>query len=360
MGTPLLDGLQLLLIAVPIVTPVSETAPDDAAPTLTLLDIAARVAELACGERLVLTGIGRDGIADILRTESAGTRSILLMAAGSSRTTDAVIDQLLDDLAALALQSWPRWYGLNEHDETKPLHRELADPLVSGPWLKAAAKCVEAGRAPRFRRAARALELSQLLRAINPSGVILVAELDPAAPSRAAAMIQALEGCRGRGAAIVAVFPTPPPAVPPYDRVLYGVYAVAERAEPVADRFIAPRSQAHHASATEKRIEEALRRDAELGPLFACNRPVAIGSLGAYARVDLLFAEHGVVVELDGPEHRGEPKFGNDRHRDYELLLAGYHVLRITNAQVEADLPRAIEKIRDVVRLGHKAEKGSH
>ncbi len=46
-----------------------------------------------------------------------------------------------------------------------------------------------------------------------------------------------------------------------------------------------------------------------------------------------------------------EPKFGNDRHRDFELLTAGYLVLRLTNEQVAADLPLAIEKIRAVVQL---------
>ncbi len=63
------------------------------------------------------------------------------------------------------------------------------------------------------------------------------------------------------------------------------------------------------------------------------------GCLGVRPRVDLLCREHRIVVELDGPEHRIEPKFGNDRHRDYELLTAGYLVLRLTNDQVAADLP---------------------
>jgi very-short-patch-repair endonuclease len=68
-------------------------------------------------------------------------------------------------------------------------------------------------------------------------------------------------------------------------------------------------------------------------------------------RVDLLWRDGRVVVELDGPEHQDDPKFANDRHRDYELLVAGYLVLRITNDQVATDLQAAIEKIRAVVRF---------
>jgi very-short-patch-repair endonuclease len=101
--------------------------------------------------------------------------------------------------------------------------------------------------------------------------------------------------------------------------------------------------RAHHASAIEQTIEAALRRDSELGPLFSCNQTVAIGGLGSQPRVDLLWRDGRVVVELDGPEHQTDPKFANDRHRDYELLIAGYLVLRITNGQVETDLQSTIK-----------------
>ena len=62
-------------------------------------------------------------------------------------------------------------------------------------------------------------------------------------------------------------------------------------------------------------------------------------------------------MELDGPDHRSDLKFAEDRHRDYELLVAGYLVLRITNDQIETDLQRAIEKIRAVVRFRRSDER---
>jgi very-short-patch-repair endonuclease len=196
----------------------------------------------------------------------------------------------------------------------------------------------------------RASELARLTEVIDPAGVVLVWEVDPVAASRAGPVIEAVEWCARHGAPVVAVLPATPPAVAPYDRILYGAVAFGRGEAPAAARFIAP-AGTHPASETERAVAAALERDADLAGLFACNAPVAIGDWGGTARVDLLCAAHRIVVELDGPEHRTEPKFGNDRHRDYELLTAGYLVLRLTNEQVAADLPLAVEKIRAVVQL---------
>ncbi|ACA19438.1 protein of unknown function DUF559 [Methylobacterium sp. 4-46] len=309
------------------------------APGLGPDEVAARVAELAPGRRLTLTGLGRETLRAILAEGPAGRRSLLFLAPGPVASAEAVLDRILDDLADLALARWPDW---------PPDEAPAATP-VSGPWRRAAAKCAASGRPPRFRRCARAFELAQLLPVIDPGGVILAAEIDPVSPARAAPVIAALEGCLLHGAAGLFVLPAAPPPVPPYDRILYGALAAAAPAEPARARFLPP-SRAHPASGTERRLEEALRRDPELGPLFSGNEPVALAGYGA-PRVDQLWQSGRVVVEIDGPEHRGEARFAEDRQRDYELLVAGYLVLRLTNAQVETDLQRAIEKIRAVVRF---------
>ena len=322
---------------------------DPGLPRLRAEALPGRIAHLAPGERLVVVAIGRAGVSDALRTGDDGSRGALLMATEGLRSPDAILDQLLDDLAELALARWleaPGWPAAAPG---------LSDGL-SGPWLKAAGKHAAAGRPPRFTRVARAVEFAQLARVADRAGLVLVAEVDPASPARAAPVIQAIEWCASRGAAVVAALPAIPASVPPFDRILYGAQRVVWDAAPVAARFIA--SRAHHASAIERRLEGALRDDRELGPLFACNVAVPLGLERTAPRVDFLWRDGRVVVELDGPEHRGAPKFGADRHRDYELLIAGYLVLRITNEQAETDLPRAVEKIRDVVRLrsGQKGE----
>lgn len=312
--------------------------PDGDLPGIAPGAVAAAVSALGPGRRLVLVGADRRGLSDLLRADAALAHSILSLAPADARGTTAVIDRLLDDLAALALARWPDW----------PDQEGSA-----APWRRAAAKLAAGGLAPRLLRADPGIAFDGLRRAVDARGVTVVAEVDPASPRRARATVDALEWCAARGAPIVALLPHRPAPAPPYDRLLYGARALHPEPEPVAERFIAPHSAPHPASDTERRVKAALDRDAELGPLFRCNQLVADAGLRA-PRVDFLWREGRVVVELDGPDHQAGSKFGDDRHRDYELLIAGYHVLRITNAQVAADLSRAIEKIRTVVRFSRR------
>lgn len=312
-----------------------------ARPRLDLAEVAERVAGLAPGGRLTVIGLGAERLAEALDPG----RGALLLATDGPPGAGALLDRLLDDLAELALARWP---ARSSEDEAR-------DPRVSGPWLRAAGKRVGQGRPPRFRRAARELELAQLLLALDPSGLILVAEIDPVSVARAAPVIEALGWCAGAGAATVALLPAHPPESPPYDRILYGAVALAREAAPLAERFVPARSRAHPGSAVERRVEAALAGDAELAGLFSGNETVSLPGHGPHPRVDLLCRAHAIVVELDGPEHRAPALFEADRHRDAELLAAGYLVLRLTNRQVETDLARALEKIRAVVRLRRPA-----
>lgn len=308
-----------------------------ARPQITADDLARRIAALGPGGRLVVLGAGRVTLGGLV---AEGTARSALWVADADRSSTALIDRLLDDLADLARARWPHWHGRDAS----------AAPLGPDPWLKAAAKRARLGLAPRFRRMARDLELQRLAQAIDPGGLVLIFEVDPASPARARPAIEALEWCARHGAASVVALATEPPEAPPYDRILYGAHAFAEAVRPVAERFIAGPGGLP-ASDIERRVAAALGQDPDLAGLFVCNAPVPVGAWGARPRVDLLCPTLRVVVELDGPEHRAEPKFGADRHRDFELLTAGYLVLRLTNDQVAADLPLAIEKIRAVVRL---------
>ncbi len=304
-------------------------------PRITADELVRRIAALPAGDRVVVLGIGIQSVADLLSGDPGLTRSVLTVAHDGAVSGPAILDKLLDDLAALALLRWPSW------------RNEIGD---GDPWMKAASKRAALGVPPRFRRTARELELIRLTNVIDPAGVVLLWEVDPASALHARPVIEALEWCARHGAPVVAALPATPPEIAPYDRVLYGAVAFGRIEVPAVARFIVP-AGTHHASQTERQVAAALEQDANLTGLFACNAPVAIGAWGGTARVDLLCAEHRIVVELDGPEHRAEPKFGGDRHRDYELLTAGYLVLRLTNEQVAADLPLAIEKIRAVVEL---------
>ncbi|MGU3360330.1 endonuclease domain-containing protein [Methylobacterium sp. M6A4_1b] len=338
-------------------------------PQIEAAALARRVGGLAAGERLTILGIGRDEIGAILADRPDPMRGALLVACRGLLSAPAILDRLLDDLAELALARWPRWA---EPDAAPPAW-EAQSPGAdltpsasgsaciaapgSGPWRKAAEERARLGLAPRFPRMARELEFAHLLRTIGSSGVLLVWEVDPASGDRARPVIEALEWGARHGAAAVAALAVPPPAVAPYDRLLYGAFELVRPQATAGERFIAPLPGAHHASASERRVAAALAQDADLLGLFACNALVPVGTWGVQHRVDLLCSAYRVVVELDGPEHRAESKFGADRHRDYELLTAGYLVLRLTNEQVAADLALAIEKIRAVVDLRRRRQE---
>jgi hypothetical protein len=286
--------------------------------------LGAPISQLGRGQHLTLVGVGAADIIAALRpTTSVQGRGALLLDT-SGRTSSAVLHRLLDDLADLALDRWPQWYGRDEAAENRTVHHAPADQLISAPWARAAARRAEAGRRPRFRRAAEAFEFVQLMRVVDIAGPILIAAVDPASPDRAAPIIQVLEWCVARSASVVVIFSARPPFVAPYDRVLYGALEVIHEIKPAGARFIAPSVRSHHASVVEQRVEAALQRDTELGPLFSCNEAVPIDGFGPSPRVDLLWSEGRIVVELDGPDHQLDPKFANDRHRDYELLIGNY------------------------------------
>lgn len=283
----------------------------------------------------LLTAIGLD--VAVLRLPANAPRLLRLDLAGAVGSA-AAIARILDDLAALALAAWPAW-----------------PPPAVPSWRRAADRLAAAGRAPRFRSAPNETQFSELHAAAGHP--VLLFTLDAARPERAAPLIATLEWCRRRGAGTVAAFAERPGDGPPWDRVLHGALTLATAPEPPAARLVpvepkAPSSPAAPGgSATERRMRARLAATPDLAGLFDNEVTLSLGPLGPTPRVDLLWREGRVVVEIDGAEHERDPIYAADRHRDYELLVAGYLVLRITNAEVELDLDRAVDKVRRVVAL---------
>jgi very-short-patch-repair endonuclease len=107
----------------------------------------------------------------------------------------------------------------------------------------------------------------------------------------------------------------------------------------------------HPLSDIEQRLAIALRADAELAPLFGFNQSIDT-IRGSRPKVDLVWKEGRIVVELDGyGSHGNRAAFMYDRHRDYELTLSGYTVLRLANDEIAQDIEKSLEKIRDLVHL---------
>lgn len=81
---------------------------------------------------------------------------------------------------------------------------------------------------------------------------------------------------------------------------------------------------------------------------FSFNRiaPVALAP-----KVDILWEQEKLVVEVDGDDHRAKPKYAQDRERDFALLQAGYLILRLTNEQVLSDLQLSLAKVKAILAL---------
>jgi very-short-patch-repair endonuclease len=151
----------------------------------------------------------------------------------------------------------------------------------------------------------------------------------------------------------------------PFDRILYGARRVIADADPGglgsepqaregvgSETWFTPwRGAPHPLSDIEQRLAAMLGDDPELAALFCFNQFVDTVR-GSRPKVDLVWADGRLVIELDGyPDHATRRAFIGDRHRDYELALSGYTVLRLANDEVVQDFGRAIEKIRDLVHL---------
>lgn len=113
----------------------------------------------------------------------------------------------------------------------------------------------------------------------------------------------------------------------------------------------------HPASDAEQRLHERLSADAELGPLFRFNQIVKT-RFGTSPRVDLVWPEGKLVVELDGSDHARAGKFCHDRERDYQLMLTGYRVIRVPDLFVLMDTQLTLERIRTAVRYLKREKNG--
>jgi hypothetical protein len=304
-------------------------------------ELITKLAALRPGEAITLIGLGQAQLCDVLSRTSFVSRMLRLDFVGVA-TTALAIERILDDLADLAAGLWPDW-----RDPESP----ESLPRLLPAWHRAATRLVSAGRRPRFSRLPHETELIHLLSVLP--GLVLLAEVDPLRGERATPIIAALDWCRRHGAAVIALFGEEPTHEAPWDLLLYDAIIVDSLPiEPATRRLIPPFSAiASGGSATERRMREALRATPDLTGLFEDEVTLQLGVLGPTPRVDLLWRDGKVIVELDGAEHERDPNYGADRHRDYELLVAGYLVLRLTNAEVQLDLGRSLDKVRRVVNL---------
>ncbi|MFG1479807.1 DUF559 domain-containing protein [Xanthobacter sp. V4C-4] len=276
-----------------------------------------------------------------------------------------LVDGLLDHLATTLGGLWPAWHPLAARfDADSALARaaldlaaaDLAPRLgVSPAWLRRAGARALAGEMPRAADLPPPAELHDLCAAITcgSGGRRLVIALDPRAPEAAfGPWLEAL--CRWVvNHADVDVWITEPAARWDTLSVLRPPGDAAARTPPPAEDARAPSlpffggilGQPNPHSPAELALARALAR-ADWAGAFGFNRMVDIT---ARPKVDILWEQERLVVEIDGADHRARTKYAQDRDRDFALLHAGYVVLRLTNEQVLGDLQLSLAKVKAVL-----------
>lgn len=278
------------------------------------------------------------------RAAAEGFRVVAIRYEKLPRLT-SLIDDVLSRLAELALAMWPNWC-----DEAE----------ASPAWRKSAARLCESGRPPLPGRWTATDSVRRLARAIDPSPLVVALAADDEAPppGSLSGLARAAEWlAREAPARVLVVLRDALAGSAELEPVAFDATHVRETT-PEPDRGPTPRPRArispligrpNPSSGGEMLLAVRLERDAGLAGLFRYNVRVETAR-GSRPLVDLVWDEGKVVVEVDGYYfHRDERAFSQDRHRDYELTISGFLVLRLPEDEVVADVALAVEKVRDVV-----------
>src|SRR3954471_13832140 len=288
-------------------------------------------------------------------------------------TLELVFLRCVEALSNATLRLWPSWYGRRYSATASLLTRASAPAEISAivetvpgvlqRWLESACDRAREGHTPFSADLPLAVQARQLALAIDPDELWIalvvaqpqIAEQPLHSLSRAAEWL-----ARQAGARLIVVLPSSCRGSLALDPISPGAFCLdilaAEPAAPDQPRgdvtIVRPvLGRPHPLSEPEQRLARTLARDEELARLFTFNQRIRMAR-GTHAVVDLLWKEGRVIVELDGWEtHGNRVSFAADRHRDYELLLSGYLVLRLTNGEVVDDAEKAVDKIRDLVRF---------
>lgn len=263
----------------------------------------------------------------------------------------AQLNALAVMLARAVLVRWPVW-------------TRQSLPGIQGHWRKQAERACAAGRLPLLRRQALSWQLQQLTLALQPPALQLVIGFrDSRSP--AASLSAFTENIRlwaalfdpgltvlvpeslSDTAELALLMYAPERYRPPPDAPIVG----DGRAGRVSRTWVPFAGAPHPFSPGEQALARALAQDRALGGLFEFNQAVET-VMGSRHIVDLLWKQGKFVVEIDGYRfHKEHVRFAADRQRDYELLVSGYKVVRLTHDEAVRDTPAALDKLRRVVQM---------
>lgn len=113
-----------------------------------------------------------------------------------------------------------------------------------------------------------------------------------------------------------------------------------------ARRLVLEESSDEPWSAAERRLHRLLRQAGIDG--WRANVEMMVG--GSSYPPDIVFADHRLVLEVDGKHFHGEGRFEYDRWRQNALVLDGWRVLRFTWTMIDEHPERVVETVRTALR----------
>ncbi len=290
-----------------------------------------------------------------------------------------LLESLVRSLAESALLLWPDWYegshfttmtdDAGDHSLTDAvIARQIGDG-VNASWLTTASANCRSGKAPIVSQLSLAVQVRQLVLAMTTQQLVVaicLQEQNPI-PDRLLGFARALEWlAREANASVLALLPVSLETRAELDGISSGAryqqpqpFSIDSNSlETVSNVSVEEKHRVcpilgrpHPASPGEQLLAQRLSDDAELAGMFGFNERVQT-VFDSRLLVDLLWSEGRVIVEVDGyGYHSSRSAFNADRHRDYELILSGYVVLRLPHDFVVQDVQLAVERIRELVHF---------
>ena len=290
---------------------------------------------------------------------------------------EQLLDDVLHQMATLALAVWPAWYSsqlTRDTSEARSIDQILALdqtinslqnslPLLSLAWLKLANARTAKRSLPLIHSFSRTVQCEQLALALDLSeGIALMALTNPFQDDDRLRSLARVCGWLAptANARVFVVIPPELASSSALDSITYQAEDLTVLEAPVTAnggddeetyKLWPVHGQPHPCSPGEQLLAARLAADGELAGLFRFNQLVRT-ALGTSHLVDLLWADGRLIVEVDGYRYHGNPQaFCQDRQRDYELLISGYLVLRLPHSEVIAGIETAMDKIRRTVRF---------
>lgn len=303
------------------------------------------------------------------------------------RVTPSLTKELEEIRAAMAQAAqslWPDWYVSADKRLARSLQRftgsipTRGDP--NGPvagssmgWFNEAWHLCQKGKTPLVAHMTASEQVRQLSLALDPSRLVIALSVESAEASsaRIRGLAKAAEWLsQETRSKTFLLLPRQLDGRPELDHVNYQAFFLGEDKQSsaialagISELKVGSRTKTaeapqvivgpvmgrpHPGSEIEQLMHDIIGRDPELSTLLEYNQRLTAHGDKHYI-VDLLWRKGGVVIEFDGPEHRGQSRYLKDRDRDYRLLLAGYTTLRITNEEVCVDASAAVNKIRTLI-----------